>query len=202
MIIIPKETFFNLPEEKRQKIIRAAIDQFAMFHYDKVTISGIIEAADIPKGSFYQYFENKDDLYIYLFTMIGDRKLDIFESLLTRIPVLSFKEYTLEYIKELKMLEISNDQMSHLKREFLNQCPQHIKKQILKIEMPKSLKAYRTMIEGYIEKGDFRKDLEIKTAAYITVSSISNLEFYELDDGEDIVKALMKIIDFLGTSMS
>lgn len=199
---MPKDTFFNLPEQKRQIVIKAAIDQFSILHYDKVTIDGIIQSANIPKGSFYQYFENKDDLYIYLFTMVGDKKLDIFNKLILKIPQLSFKEFMLEYIKELKMLEMSNDQMTHLKKEFLNQCPQHIRKQILKIEMPKALKEYEQMIEGYINKGDFRKSLDIKTAAYVTVMSISNLEFYDLREGEDIISALMKIIDFLGISMS
>ncbi|MDF2590996.1 MAG: hypothetical protein K0S75_462 [Clostridia bacterium] len=41
-----------------------------------------------------------------------------------------------------ELVQISNDQIAHLKREFLNECPQHIKKQILKIEMPKSLKIF------------------------------------------------------------
>lgn len=199
---MPKETFFNLNEEKRQKIIRAAIDQIAEFHYSKVTINSIVKAAKIPKGSFYQYFENKDDLYTYLFTDFGDTKLDLFEGLKLKIPKIDFKEYMIEYIKELKRLEFSNDQITHLKKEFLNECPQHIKKEIFKIEMPKSLKAFKEVIEAYVHKGEFRKDLDAKIAAYVMVMSISNLEHYDLGESEDIISALMGIIDFLVESMS
>ena len=71
---MPKRTFFNLPEEKKDKIIAVAIDEFAQNHYEKVTINKIVERAEIPKGSFYQYFENKDDLYIFLFGQIGNSK--------------------------------------------------------------------------------------------------------------------------------
>ncbi len=202
MIYVPKDTFFNLSEEKRQKIIGAAIDEFAKLHYSSVTINGIVQAAGIPKGSFYQYFENKDDLYIYLFIEIGDTKIDMFERIKAKIPVISFKEYMMEYIRELKKLEASNDQISHLKGEFLNECPQHIKKQILKIEMPKSIKAFRGVIDSYIEKGEFRKDLDSRSAAYVTVMSISNLEHYDYSEGEDIISALMGVIDFLVDSMS
>ena len=202
MFPIPKDTFFNLPEEKRKKIIRAAIDQFEELHYNNVTIDGIIQSAGIPKGSFYQYFENKDDLYIYLFTELGDTKLDMFESLKAKVPFISFKEYMMEYIMELKKLESSNDQISHLKREFLNECPQHIKKQILKLEMPKSIKAFRRVIDSYVEKGEFRKDMDSKSAAYVTVMSISNLEHYDYGDEEDILSALISIIDFLIDGMS
>lgn len=199
---MPKDTFFNLSEEKRQKIIAAAIHQFAELNYSNVTIDGIVKDAGIPKGSFYQYFENKDDLYIYLFTELGDTKIDRFESLKAKIPAFSFKEYMMEYIMELKKMEFNNDQIPHLKREFLNECPQHIKKQILKLEMPKSLKAFREVIDAYIEKGEFRKDLDSKVAAYVTVMSISNLEYYDYSESEEIIAALMGIIDFLIKSMS
>lgn len=198
---MPKDTFFNLPNEKRQKIIAAAIDQFSKLHYSSVTIDRIVRAAEIPKGSFYQYFENKDDLYIYLFTEVGDTKLEIFDSIKKRIPLISFKEYMMEYIMALKKLELSNDQMARLKREFLSQCPQHIKKEILKIEMPKSLQVFKGVIDAYIEKKEFRKDLNSKTAAYVTVISISNLEFYDYHEDEDIITVLTGIIDFLVESM-
>lgn len=198
---MPRDTFFNLSDEKRQKIMAAAVDQFSKFHYSNVTIDRIVRAAEIPKGSFYQYFENKDDLYIYLFTEVGDTKLEIFESIRKRIPLISFKEYMWEYIMALKKLELSNDQMPRLKREFLEQCPQHIKKEILKIEMPKSLKVFKAVIDAYIEKKEFRKDLNSKTAAYISVVGISNLEFYDYQEDEEVITVLTSIIDFLAESM-
>lgn len=198
---MPKDTFFNLPDEKQQKIMAAAVDQFSQFHYNKVTIDRIVRAAEIPKGSFYQYFENKDDLYIYLFTEVGDTKLELFESIRRRIPLISFKEYMMEYIMALKKLDRSNDQMPRLKREFLEQCPQHIKKEILKIEMPKSLKVFKAVIDAYIEKKEFRKDLNSKIAAYVSVISISNLEFYDYQEDDDIITVLTDIIDFLAESM-
>lgn len=57
--------FFDLSEEKRNRILSAARKVFAFAPYEKVTIQSIIEAADIPRGSFYQYFTDKDDLYLY-----------------------------------------------------------------------------------------------------------------------------------------
>ena len=74
---MPKDTFFNLPTEKRDKIIDAAIEQFAELHYSKVTVDQIVKSAGIPKGSFYQYFENKDDLFptIYRIDRIRDFKV-------------------------------------------------------------------------------------------------------------------------------
>lgn len=71
---MPKETFFNLPDEKRQRIIDLALAEFAQNEYDTASISRIVAQAGIAKGSFYQYFENKEDLYTYLLTLGTEAK--------------------------------------------------------------------------------------------------------------------------------
>lgn len=62
---MPKKTFFNLPEEKREKITRALIEHFAYKPYSQVDIEDIARECKIAKGSMYQYFENKKDMYLY-----------------------------------------------------------------------------------------------------------------------------------------
>lgn len=77
---MPKETFFNLPAEKRQHILDAAIDEFAAKPYRSASISRIVRQTGIAKGSFYQYFEDKKDLYLYLVQLAGEQKADFFNS--------------------------------------------------------------------------------------------------------------------------
>lgn len=59
---MPKETFIKLPEEKKAKIIKAAKKEFARVSFEQTSIKNIVEDADIARGSFYQYFESKEDL--------------------------------------------------------------------------------------------------------------------------------------------
>ena len=61
---MPYETFFNLPEEKRQTIFDILLEEFAENDYNSVSISRIVNRAGIAKGSFYQYFEDKKDLFL------------------------------------------------------------------------------------------------------------------------------------------
>jgi AcrR family transcriptional regulator len=72
---MPKHTFINLPEVKRTLIEDAALNEFAEYGFDNASINRIVEKADISKGSFYQYFEDKGDLYKHILTRIGDEKL-------------------------------------------------------------------------------------------------------------------------------
>lgn len=57
-----KKTFYNLPEEKRQRIINAIMQEFSNAATEKVSINRIVKAANISRGSFYQYFDDKVDL--------------------------------------------------------------------------------------------------------------------------------------------
>ena len=63
---MPTERCFNLPEEKKQRVLDAAAAEFSRVPFDQVSINQIIQSAGIPRGSFYQYFEDKLDLLGYL----------------------------------------------------------------------------------------------------------------------------------------
>lgn len=57
-----KKTFYNLPYEKRKRITDAVIKEFMERPNEKVSINRIIKSAEISRGSFYQYFDDKVDL--------------------------------------------------------------------------------------------------------------------------------------------
>ena len=60
------ETFRNLPEEKRNRFLDAAWDEFIRVPFAEASINKIIMKARIPRGSFYQYFTDKEELFFYL----------------------------------------------------------------------------------------------------------------------------------------
>lgn len=63
---MPSTRFENLAEEKKEKIIEAAIEEFIERGYERASINSIIKMADISRGSFYTYFEDKDDILSYI----------------------------------------------------------------------------------------------------------------------------------------
>ncbi|MEG0813028.1 MAG: TetR/AcrR family transcriptional regulator [Clostridium sp.] len=64
---MPLERFYRLSEEKQKAIHHAAMKEFARVPIDKVSINKIIKEADISRGSFYTYFEDKWDILHYIF---------------------------------------------------------------------------------------------------------------------------------------
>jgi len=51
---MPKQTFFNLPEEKREMVFNAAVEEFAEHGLKNASTNRIVKNSGIAKGSFYQ----------------------------------------------------------------------------------------------------------------------------------------------------
>ena len=60
------EKFFRLPAEKQEKIINAGYHVFAENSYRKSPMSEIAGAAGISKSLLFYYFQNKRELYLFL----------------------------------------------------------------------------------------------------------------------------------------
>jgi len=80
---VPTATFFRLPEEKRRRLLDACWSELTGVRFTDVSINRIITEAHIPRGSFYQYFSDKEDLIHYLL----DNMREYFISLLQGILV-------------------------------------------------------------------------------------------------------------------
>jgi AcrR family transcriptional regulator len=71
---MPRPTFFRLPDDRRELIVREAIGEFAERAYAEASLSRIARRTGIAKGSFYQYFDDKLDLYRWLLTEEAPRR--------------------------------------------------------------------------------------------------------------------------------
>lgn len=78
---MPTSTFFRLPEEKRERLLRAARDEFTRVPFAEASINRIIAAARIPRGSFYQYFRDKNDLFGFVINQVRQSILKLFEEI-------------------------------------------------------------------------------------------------------------------------
>ena len=63
---MPKQTFQNLPEDKKKKILEAAKNEFSRVSVTEDSINNIVNKANIARGSFYKYFESKEDLLLFM----------------------------------------------------------------------------------------------------------------------------------------
>jgi TetR/AcrR family transcriptional regulator len=69
-----KQGFLNLTQEEQNRVINAALNEFAEKDFETASLNNIIARAGISKGSMYHYFANKEDLYSYLIKRVLDTK--------------------------------------------------------------------------------------------------------------------------------
>ena len=198
---MPKQTFYNLPEEKKKRIVMGAKKAFSEKHYNEVTIDTIVNYSKISKGSFYQYFYDKDDLFKYIFHDIGIEKNKELLDEINKSEDLSFSEMMTKVITRAESYENKDEETIDLKERFLVECPQEVKREILMDVMPKSMELFRKIIGIYIDRGDFRRDFDLNMASFIFTSVVLNVDKYELNKVENLREILKKICDLVELGM-
>ena len=58
--------FDGFEDERKKRLINAGFTEFGTHGYERSSLNRILQTAQIPKGLFYHYFEQKEDLYHYL----------------------------------------------------------------------------------------------------------------------------------------
>ncbi len=114
-----KQTFLNLNEEKRKVVEESLKKEFSRVPLKDALVSNIVKCAKIPRGSFYQYFNDIDDAFYYV---IGQYSKDIKKTLLENIVrnkgdiILSYRQL---YIYILDMIE-KEENKDYFEKIFLN----------------------------------------------------------------------------------
>jgi AcrR family transcriptional regulator len=58
--------FLNLPDKKRDAVIKACMDEFSANGFDGASTNRIVQKLGIAKGSLFSYFNTKENLYYFV----------------------------------------------------------------------------------------------------------------------------------------
>ncbi len=195
---MPKETFYNLDEEKKQRILDAAVNEFSEHSYVEVKLSRIIKASKIPRGSFYQYFEDKKDLFLYLFDMITKAKLEFLKDLLPNPENTPFLELFKElYIRGARFAEV-NPKYIKITR-YLMMSGGAIYDEVIGDGLQMARKIYLNYIDTDKKMGRIKDDVDSEVLADFMISTITNVAIDEIAKKEeiDINKMIYKVENLL-----
>jgi AcrR family transcriptional regulator len=169
VIILPVQTFFNLPEEKRQRIIEAAIDEFSRNSYKNASIARIIEDAGIPRGSFYQYFNDIKDLYKYVLELSSQKKIHYMKDVMEMLSELE----AFHIIRELYAAGIrfakEETKLAAIGNNFLKE-DEELKREVYAESGGKSNKFFEDILLRGKAKGEIDPRIDIGTAAFMFTS--------------------------------
>lgn len=89
---MPTERFLKLNLSKRKRIEDALIKEMMKHPYEHLNLSNVIRDADISRGSFYQYFINKNDFYFYILSQLGQIKSSYMDNNILQDKMVAFPQ--------------------------------------------------------------------------------------------------------------
>ncbi|MBQ8934169.1 MAG: TetR/AcrR family transcriptional regulator [Lachnospiraceae bacterium] len=150
--------------QTKSRIVSAAWKLFYQYGYENTTIDDITELSQTSKGSFYHYFNSKDDLLGSL-SYLFDKKYE--ELIGTMDPKLSPAEKLLLMNRELFLMIENTVSVSLLSQLFASQLSSKGEKRLLNPDRTYYKLLRQIAVEGK-EQGLFRDDLSVNdvTKAY------------------------------------
>lgn len=179
---MPKQTFLNLPEEKRDIIINVAIDEFLEFGLENASTNRIVANSGISKGSFYQYFEDKQDVFMYLLSILEAEKLAFFEN--KRPPSMNMD--TFDYFRwmiktGMEFNSIRPRMTQAISRVLLGEGMYYGKN--FADYRQKTIQALRMMIEQAIGRGEVDPSVDVDLAVMVMETWSNAISTYILNEG-------------------
>ncbi len=202
---MPKETFMNLPPEKRELIENIAVDEFAEYGYDLASVNRIVTAAGIAKGSFYQYFEDKKDLFMFLINSIAEKKIDY-------LSPIAFDPNAHDFFTLLRELYISgirfaleNPKRAKIGEWLMKNSGHEIFTELLEGSSDTASEFYVAMLRSAEAKGEIRKGLDlVYLSDMLTRLSVSMVNYVYsktgtafMNDEEIMLKYVDEMIDLI-----
>jgi len=193
---MPKDTFFNLPEAKRSLICQVAIEEFAAHSFDQASINRIVAQSGIAKGSFYQYFENKNDLFLYLLQLVADEKLNYLAPVMRNPEQCDFFTLLRElYLSGIQFV-VEHPQYVEISRRLLASRGTPIYEEAVSGSMPLAYDLFKTLLENAVRRGQVRADIDVRLFAYLIASlNMLVLEYYTEHVAQDYDERMLATID-------
>ena len=187
---MPKPTFLNLPEEKRETIINAAIDEFASYGLENASTNRIVKNSGIAKGSFYQYFEDKQDLFMYLLSVIEREKIEFFNGKPPPSKNMDTFQYFRWMVKTGMEFSTSHPRLTQAISRVMFGEGLYFGKHFSYIR-ERTIQGLRAMIEQAVERGEVDPSVDVELAVMVMDTWANAISTYILNEGlkrKDILK--------------
>ena len=174
-------------EQRRLDILNAAIKVFSKYGVHKAKIEDIAKEAGVGKGTIYEYFESKKDLFQEMIKYsIEQYKKEIIGTLVSEESIrdklnnfcLSHGKFISAHIDMAQTALSQTEVMSKEMKRWMIKCRVELGKIIIEV------------LKKGVENGELRKDLDLEAASYAIFGTInqyySKRIFFDNDNYKDI----------------
>jgi AcrR family transcriptional regulator len=188
-----RDTYKKLEADKQQKVLDAAIEEFACHGFRQASMNRMVQKINIAKGSLFQYFGNKDGLFQFIF----DHAVGLVRQSLRQVKQETAEADFFERIRRSLLAGIRfidrhpRVYQIYLKMIFQEDFP--LRTQFLQQVHLFSAEYLRPLVETGVERGDLRQDIDLDMTVFMLDALMDRfLQAYSvsfLDAGTGLYKA-------------
>ncbi|MBI9102993.1 MAG: TetR/AcrR family transcriptional regulator [Spirochaetales bacterium] len=167
--------FERLAPEKKEKILKIAVNEFASLGYQSANINVIAKKCGISVGALYKYFVTKENLFLSVCTLAVDALKSALEVIINSEG--GFFSKVEMVIKIIQQHSRKNPGIIHLYNEVTTQGNRELAGK-LSYEMETiSAELYARLIEEARQKGEIAPDVDDRMAAFCMDNIFMSLQF-------------------------
>lgn len=192
---MPKKSFLKMKKMYRDVLIKSAIEVFNSKDYQALKVADFCKGMDLPTGTFYEYFENKEDLCVYLASLAYEKKFEALGK--DNIALFAYEKEGFRLLSD-EMDEIGDityDKILHCGVGFFARL---FDEYLLDMMMPYNKEG----IQEKIEEGVYRGDINVELVSYITallstfiLHYFDKYEVTQNKEREDIIMGMLRAVD-------
>jgi TetR/AcrR family transcriptional regulator len=174
------DKFFKLEKEKQDRILNAAIKEFAQKGYDNASTNEIVKEAEISKGLLFHYFGNKKKMFFFLFNHGIEIVTEEFYKKVDLTETDFFARIRQSVLIKMELLNIYPDIFKFIEKAYLEDSKE------VKGELDKKIKELNEINIGKvydcIDFSKFRDDMDVTKVLKIitwTFEKMSDEELYK-----------------------
>lgn len=171
---MPTETFRNLPDEKRQKFIEIAIDEFSTHDYESASVSQIVARAGIAKGSLYQYFTDKRDLHLFLLDLAAKKKAEYMAEVDLTNPDMNIFVMLRMLCRAMLQFQIHSPKLAMIgNRAIYGDSP--LPSEIVNQAAIETRQFFKGLVEKGKNRGEIHSKVDADTAAFLITAALKEM---------------------------
>lgn len=203
---MPQNTFNNLDREKQGRILEAALTEFADKGYQGANMQAIADGAEVAKGSLYQYFEGKKDLFFYLLDLAAQEKAKRLMAYRTHKEELPFFSILEALIEVGIQFAVENPDLYRILQDIRQGAPADIRKEFDVKAGGLSRHYCHLLLRKGMAQGEIRKDVSEEAAGYVLYTLQMHIDDFFVEKGgipcmEGLNQYARQFVDVLKTGI-
>ncbi|MBU8905960.1 TetR/AcrR family transcriptional regulator [Desertibacillus haloalkaliphilus] len=184
-------------KSKRERIVEAALDEFLELGFDRATIQAIAKRAGVGKGTTYEYFSSKEELFSEVVeTNVDYLVAELIEELDDSVPL--YESVRRFYQRNLNFV-LSESKFKQILLQNFGKIPEDLQQRMVSKQQQLTI-SIEKLLEKAIDRGEIR-ELNPRVGASMLLKGLQVIYHYQPKQGETLAEVIEEQLEIMFRGM-